>query len=324
MNVIRSLAAFILFAVILLIGPHHVFAEIFNRVVAIVNNDVITLHELNHKIIQMTGSTADDLREQDEKSYFETREKILELMIDEKCAQEKIRELEIKVLPKEIDAAIENTKKNNRWTHEDLVARLKTEGVTYEEYRDKIKTDLEHHRLINAQVKAKIIIREEEITRYYEEHKEDFSTKETVHLAGIFLIRKNPRDAEEIRELKTKGEGILTRLRNGEDFGELARQFSQGPGADEGGDLGIFETVQLDQELKNAVEGIGAGEFTDLIVRPNGIQIIMLIDKQRGEVQSIEEVRDVIHAILYQEEVNKRYESWIRELRKEAYTRIIF
>lgn len=324
MNAIRSITIFLFSAFIGGISPQHGSADIFNRVVAIVNDDVITLHELNQKMKQMTGSTADDLKDQDEKTYLETRRKVLELMIDEKCAQEKIRELGIKVPPKEIDAAIENIKKNNRWTHEDLVARLKKEGMTYEEYRDKIKIDLERFMLINAQVKSKIIIREQQITQYYEEHKDDFSTEETVHLAGIFLIRKNPKDPEEIRELRPKGEDLLERLRNGENFEELAKKFSQGPGADEGGDLGIFRTIQLDPELRKAVEAIEVGGFTDLIIRPNGIQIIKLIERQKGEVKSFEEVRDAIRATLYQEEVNKRYMSWIRELRKEAYTKIIF
>ena len=324
MGVIRSLAAFLLFGVIVFFGPHHGSAEIFNRVVAIVNDDVITLYELNKRTKQMTGSTADDLRAQNEKGYLETRRKILELMIEEKCLQEKIRELEIKVETKEIDAVIENMKRNNQWTQEDLVAKLKTEGLTLEEYRDEIKADLERYTLINAQISAKIIIREEEMIRYYEEHKADFSTEDAVRLGGIFLIRKNPNDAEEIRELQQKGEDILARLRNGEDFAELARQLSEGPGADEGGDLGVIEMVQLDPDLKKAIEGLEVGEYTDLITKENGIQIIKLIERQRGGVKPFEEVRDVIHATLYQEEQNKRYTSWIKELRNEAYTRVIF
>lgn len=324
MNVIRSIAVFLVSAVMVVIGPHYGSAEIFNRVVAIVNDDVITLHELNQRISQITGSTGDELRAQDEKRYLETRRKILELMIDEKCAQEKIRDLQIIVSPREIDTAIEDVKRNNQWTHEDLVAGLKEQGITYEEYREKIKSELERHRLINAQVKAKIIIREEEITRYYEEHKGDFRVEETVRLEGIFLIQKDPKDAEEIRQLQMKGEDILARLRQGEDFGDLAKQFSRGPGAEEEGALGVFETVQLDADVKKAIDGIEEGEFTGLITRPNGVQIIKLIERQRGALKPIEDVRDIIYETLYQEEVNTRYESWIGELRKEAYTKILF
>jgi peptidyl-prolyl cis-trans isomerase SurA len=183
---------------------------------------------------------------------------------------------------------------------------------------------LERAELINYQVKSKIIIREEQITQYYEEHKKDFSSEEIVHLAGIFLIQRNPKDEEESRRLKAKGEDILARLKNGEDFAELTKKFSQGPGADEGGDLGTFKADQLEPELRKAVAGLEEGGFTELIIKANGIQILKLIKRQEAEARLFEEVKETIYATLYQEEVNRRYEAWIQELRKETYTKIIF
>ncbi len=324
MIVLRSIGFFIFVALLLAVCPYDLHAETLNRVVAIVNDDVITLYELNQRMREMTGSTPEDMRSENEQRYLETRRKILELMIDEKCAQDRIRELGIKVSEKEIDSAIETIKRRNSWTQEDLLAMLKNEGITWEAYRDRVKTDLERYTLINAQVKSKIIIREEEIVRYYEENKADFGSEESVHLAGIFLIGKNTGDEEEYRELKRKGEDILSRLKNGEDFGKLAKELSQGPGADEGGDLGTFKTLELEPALREALEGIEEGGFTDLIPRANGLQIIKLIKRQRAQVKSFEEVKDTIYDTLYREEVNKRYMDWIRELRKESYTKVIF
>jgi peptidyl-prolyl cis-trans isomerase SurA len=320
----RSIGLFFLFAVILVSGAYRVSAEVFNRVVAIVNDDVITLYELNQKIRAVTGATAEQLREKDEERYLEAREKILQFMIDDKCAQEKIQEMGIKIPPERIDERIEMIKRRNRWTHEDLLAALKQEGITFEEFREKIEKDLERTELINYQVKSKIIVRDEQITQYYEEHKKDFSTEEKVHLAGIFLIQRDPKDEEESLRLKAKGEEILTKLKNGDDFASLCKKFSQGPGADEGGDLGSFKVDQLDPELRKAVAGIEEGGVTDLIIKPNGIQILKLIKRQKAEAHPFEEVREDIYATLYQEEVNRRYEAWIKELRKETYTKIIF
>ncbi len=324
MKALRPIGLFFLAAVIFVSSPHRVSGEVFNRVVAIVNDDVITLYELNQKIRLVTGTTAEALREKNEEEYLEARRKILQFMIDEKCAQEKIQEMGITIPPERIDGRIEMIKKRNRWTHEDLLAVLKQEGITIEELREKIKTDLERAELINYQVKSKIIIRDEQITQYYEEHKKDFSTEEKVHLAGIFLIQRNPKDDEESLRLKAKGEEILTRLKNGEDFAALTKNFSQGPGADEGGDLGSFKVDQLDPELKKAVAGIEEGGVTDLIIKPNGIQILKLIKRQKAEAHPLEEVREDIYTTLYQQEVNRRYEAWIQELRKETYTKIIF
>lgn len=320
----KGILAFSVLLVIFFFCLESVCAEIFNRVVAIVNDDVITLHELNQRIKEMTGSKAADLKLRDEQKYLEARRQILEMMIDERCAEVKIRELEINVAPREIDAAIEKVKLNNRWTHEDLVDRLTKRGITYEKYRENVKSDLERLKLINTQVKSKIIIREEQLKQYYEEHKADFNTEETVHLAGIFLMGKNPKDEKEFREMRMKGEDILSWLKEGEDFAELARTFSQGPGADEGGNLGTFKTAQLEPELRKMVEATPVGGFSDLIIRPNGIQIIKVVNKRGGEEKTFEEVKDAIHSVLYQKEVNKRYASWIRQLRKDSYTRITF
>jgi peptidyl-prolyl cis-trans isomerase SurA len=104
----------------------------------------------------------------------------------------------------------------------------------------------------------------------------------------------------------------------------LAKEFSQGPGADEGGNLGAFKADQLEPDLRKALEGIEAGQVTDLIIKENGIQIIKLIKRQKAQARPLEEVRETIYATLYQQEVNKRYMAWIKELRKESYTKIIF
>ena len=324
MKSFRSIGLFLLIAMALLLGTHPVSAQVFNRVVAIVDDDVITLYELNKRIKEMTGSTAEALRDRDEDRYLQTRRKILDIMIDQKCAERKIEELGIKVSPEQVDQAIETVKKRNRWTHENLLAMLKREGITYEEFRDNIETELQRNELINSQVRSKIIIREEQILQYYNENQKDFGSQEKVQLAGIFLIRKNPKDEDEFRGLKAKGKAILARLKNGEDFTGLVKKFSQGPGADEGGNLGTFKTDQLDPELRKALGGIEEGQVTDLVIKESGIQIIKLVKRERAQARPLEEVRETIQATLYQQEVNKRYVTWIKELRKETYTKIIF
>ena len=324
MNRTRSTGVLIVVSVIMLLCAHYVSAETLNRVVALVNNEVITLHELNQKIKEMTGSRPEDLSLLDQNRYLETRRTVLELMIDERITLDKIQELGIKVLPRQIDAAIESIKKDNRLTQEDLKAKLEKEGITLERYREKIKKDLEHHRLINFEVRSKIIIREEHIEEYYRKHKKEFSSEGEVYLAHIFLVRKNPGDDEEIRELYKKGEKIITKLRMGDDFGELARKFSEGPGASEGGDLGVFKTEQLEPELRKVLEALPEGGFSELMERPNGIQIILLKKREEAEVKPLEEVRDAIFGILFREEVDKRYKPWIKELREKSYTKIIF
>ncbi len=299
-------------------------AEMCNRVVAVVNNDVITLYELNNRMKEMTGVAAEELMRKNEAMYRDARQKILELLIDEKIAQAKIKELRIQVSEKQVDNFLEKMKRDNQWTQEDLVAGLEKEGLSYEKYRERIKRDIERAQLIEYEVRSKIIIREEAIQKYYEEHKGTFGVAENVHLAGIFLMRRNLKSEEEMRELYRKAQDISAKLKAGADFGQMAGTYSEGPGARQGGDLGQFTVEHLEAGLKSVVEALPEGGVSDPLVRPNGIQIIKVVKKQTGKIRSLEEMKEAIYGILYQEEVNRRYQNWIKELRESAYTRVIY
>jgi peptidyl-prolyl cis-trans isomerase SurA len=311
-------------AMVALPGFHHAAGETLNRVVAIVNDDLVTLYELNKKIQALTGLTPVELRGQNEENYYKVRSQILELLIDEKITRGKIQEMGIEVDQKEIDNAIEKMKSDNKWTQEDLVSRLQSEGLSLEKYRENMKGELERIRLVNLEVRSRILIRKEMMTQYYEENKDRFNEEMKVHLASIFLLPKNPDDEKESLEIEKKSGDILARLKAGEDFKDLARKFSQGPGAEDGGYLGVFKLDELNPGLKKILEVIPEGGFSDLIIMPKGIQIIMMVKKDGGKAKSFEDVEDAIYGILYQEEIDKRYKAWIKELRERSYTKIIF
>jgi peptidyl-prolyl cis-trans isomerase SurA len=299
-------------------------AEVHNRVVAIVNDDLITLHELNHRMKQMTGVDPSEMRRQDEERFLETRRAVLDILIDEKVANEKIRELKIEVTPKEAESAIEKIKKDNGLTQEDLVVSLKERGMTFEEYRQRVVNDIERLRLIQSEVKSKIILREEEIRNYYAENKEEFTVQERIHLAAIFLKQEDASSGGDASALMNKAKDIIERIKAGADFTDLAKKYSQGPGAEEGGDLGFFKISQLDPELQNIARRLSTGDLSDPIKRYFGLQIIKVLEKDEARTKSYEEVRNAIYDKLYREEINKRYASWIKELREKAYTKVIF
>ena len=137
-------------------------------------------------------------------------------------------------------------------------------------------------------------------------------------------MARDPKDREEMGLLNRKGREVLERLKAGEDFGELARVFSQGPWVAEGGDLGVFSEEELDPGLRKIVESIPEGGFSDLIERPNGIQIVRVIRRFGGAIKPLDDLRNAIYEILYRQEVNRRYTAWIEDLRERSYTKIIF
>ena len=300
------------------------FADVCNRIVAFVNDEVITLFELNKKVREVTGVDPADLEHRDPDEYRQTCRKVLDLIIDDRLTLQKVREFNIKVADKEVDAAIEEVKKTNNFTQDDLLISLKRQGLTYESYRRSIGNDIEKARLVNYEVKSKIIVREELLKAYYDEHLEEFTTKKKVHLATIFLRQKDPSNKSESRLLERTMREILDRLERGESFAELAARFSEGPGAEEGGDLGFFLPTQLDPAITALVESMSPGQVSGPIVRPSGVQIITLLGIREKKVKPLEEVKGAILEILYKHEIDKRYQAWIKELRETAYTKIVF
>lgn len=300
------------------------FAETTNRIVAVVNDNVITLHELHKTMKEMTGVEPSLLRERNQRQYDDARRKVLEQLIESRISLDKIREIGIEVKDGEVDAAIERIKQDNHWSQKELEARIKDKGLIWEEYRRKVKEDLQKQKLVNFEVKSRIIIRDEQIEAYYEEHQDRFQRKPGVELATIFLLRKKPNEPNEQAELEKRAEALIEEIRNGADFAELARKHSEGPGAREGGYLGRFDPKQLEPEIRKAIEGTPEGGISDPIVKANGVQIIQVLDKGGTGVMPLDKVRDAIYRTLLQEEINRRYAEWIQELKENAYTKVLF
>ncbi len=297
--------------------------DLNNRVIAYVNNEIITTYEMNKRMQEFTGQMPEELKRQDEKKYAQLFQQILDDLIDEKLSQMKVRELGIAVAEKQVEAAIENRNKDLGWTREGLLAELKKAGLTYEKYSANVKKELEWGRVIEAEVRSKILIKEEKIRQYYQDHLSEFKVEDQVHLADIFLIRENPEPEEKALKLKETLEEIQKKIAKGADFGELAKSYSQSPGAESGSELGSFKMSQLDPELQRVLEGLTEGEVGGPLVRPNGIQLVKLIKREKGKAKSFEEAHDAIYNILYQEEVKTRYTAWIKELRENSYVKII-
>ena len=296
-------------------------AENSNRVVAFVNDDVITLHELNNKIIELTGKTSEELRSESGEDFFKIREEILDLIIDEKIIKAKVVELGMEVTKNEVDEYIEYRKEVLKMTQEDLIKKLEDEGMSYESFYNSMKLDLERSNIIDSEIRSKLIITEDDMLDYYKQHREDYLKEAKVHIASIFLT--SDAVTADIESMKQKGKEILERLKNGEKFDVLAKEFSDGPGAEDGGDLGFIPVSQIDPRIYAVIKDMDVGDVSDLVIRGNSIQIIKLIEKMEDQLVPFEEVKDGIYQAMYNEEIEKRYQSWVEELRDGYYVKKI-
>jgi len=323
-NGAKLILSFKLLLILSTLTPCHLWAEITNRIVAIVNSDIITLHELDTSIKRLTGLRIKGLQLKDETDFYEVRRTVLDNLINEKIAKQQIIRLGIKVTKKDVEEAIEKVKRQNNMTQENLIYSLKLQGITLKEYKEKLKREIERFKLVDYEVKSKIVITEENVREYYQRHSKEYTEAGKVRLARVFLKVRNPDDNEEIAQVKDLGREILGGLKEGRDFFEMVRIYSQGPAAQDGGDLGWIKLSQLEPELRKKIAKLSPGEHTDLDLAPSGFQIIKLIEEKKARIKPFEEIRVAIYSKLYKEKVEKRYTTWLNKLKERSFIKVIF
>ena len=300
-------------------------AETVDRIVAVVNDDVITLNELNKVLkpyIQQIR-TLGYLPEKEKQMIFKVRQSVLDRLIDEKIEDQEIKRAKIEISEHQIDQAIERIKESHYYTDEDLRTGLATEGMSMKEYRKQIKDQILRAKLVNLNVKSKIVITKEDIKAYYEKHLDQYGGKQKYHLRNIIMRAPELSDSDKRLEIKAKMDEIYEKLKAGQSFEDLAKKYSQSPAASDGGDLGLFEFDALSPKLQKALKNIKPGGFTPVLNTDQGFQIFFLQKIVKTSGKPLEAVSSEIENILYDKITDDKYRQWIEGLRKQAVIRII-
>jgi peptidyl-prolyl cis-trans isomerase SurA len=287
-----------------------------DRVVASVNNEVITWSELRKAIEfdrqeELKGLDGDE-RENTIRRY---ERQVLNDLIDLRLQIQEARRLGLDVSPSEVEGAIEDIKKKYGITREELLNSLKAEGLTEESYRKELSEQILLAKVINLEVRSKIVISDREIEEYYKENKEIYN-KERVRIRQIFLRRSGNGS---IKDIQKKVEEIIKRLEAGEDFSDLARELSEDRGGKNGGDLGYVEKGTILKEVEDVAFSLKVGEVSKPFWSARGLHIIKVEDRIES---GLDEAKERIRQILFQKAFQKRYEDWIKSLREKAYIEI--
>ena len=298
-------------------GSATLFADVVDRVVAKVNDEVITLYELEQaeeSLVRQMGEEVPAGRK------AEVRRKMLDQLITKKLIDNQARSLGIAATDTDVDNALNDVLSRGGITEEGLHKSLASQGISYEEYRKDLRDQIEKARLISMEIQSKIDLSEERLKNYYYEHIDDYTGRAGVRIGLIFLRRG---DYGTKGSLKARAEELQLRLDTGEPFEELAALFSEGPAAANGGDLGFIESGSLSPLIAEAIAPLSEGEVSAPVASAAGTHFIKLVERSDGEKRSFEKVRDQIHEILYNQEAEKRFNRWIQELKKKAFIEIL-
>ncbi len=294
---------------------------LFDEIIAVVNNDVILKSEL--ELQRSTLETA--LIEQLEgaellEAIEEGQANLLRDMIDQSLLVQKAEEFGIDG-DLEVVRTMEQLRQDYDFeTLEDLEAAIVAQGDSVEEYREMIRTRYVAEVLLGQEAYRQIIITTEEAREYYEANTEEFDSPPGVRIQEIVVL-KDPNDPDG-EEKRAKAEAALARVRDGEDFQEVAFEESEVSTAELGGDLGFFETGALSPIYAEPAADLGRNEVSEIIDLPDAYLILKLVDRHDGGIRVFELAMNEIQQYLASLEYPEARRTYIEELRAESFIEV--
>ena len=291
---------------------------VVDRIVAVVNQEVITLSEVEKWVgpFQEEIQAGDRLerKEQVRQVYW----KVLEKLIETKLVDQEAKKSGVKVTNKEIDGALEEVKRRNAATQEDLERALAKEGLTLEGYKKEIEKRLQRTKVINWAVKVESQPGEKEWRDFYQKNIDRYRTDESYRPSQILFLVSKENTPEEIREIRKKCEKVLERVKGGEDFGEMALLYSKDVSAKDRGDLGYFKRGELLPELEKEALRLRVGEISGIIRTNIGFHILKLCDRKGVTPPPFEEVYEKVKADYREKEMETAFLQFISKLREKS------
>jgi peptidyl-prolyl cis-trans isomerase SurA len=323
------LSSFLLF---FLLAPLSYGDHLVDRVVAVVNDDVITLSELEkmgREFFERIKAKAP--AGEVDRALEKAREDVLSSLVDKFIVRQQAEKLSISVAEQELDTAIDQMLARNNGTIDDFRRELAAMNISEQEYRDNLRDQILQSKLISREVRSRIVIIEEDIQAYYQKEYTQEKGEGGYYILQIGFTWRNTVTLKKAgfdtkKEAREKAEEIRVRVLDGESFMELAKSYSNLPSAADGGDIGLFKKDEMAAYMKDVILAMHPGEISPIVETGNAFQFFKLLSMRDGDIvvkAPYESVREEIRDILYRQEMEEQYKTWVQSLREGAYIKIL-
>jgi len=293
-----------------------------NGIVAVAEDKIITVADVSREIgplvrqIQADSQSPKDFEER----LTSLQDSVIQDLIDRVLIIKEFRKDEKKNIPSiYIDNAIADRIAGQfEGDRSKFLAYLKARGTTQLDFRREIEEDIIFHYMQGEQRKSQSIVSPVRIETFYTENKDQFYREDEVHLRLIQLTRS---DGETDATLLAQASQIMARLKNGEKFEELAKEYSRDARRARGGDWGKLKRSDFRKEFSDVAFGLKAGEASEPLLLPEGCFILFAEERKYAGIQPIDEVRDQIERILIQQMSRASHERWLERLRRNGYVK---
>ncbi|MCK9986459.1 MAG: peptidyl-prolyl cis-trans isomerase SurA [Azoarcus sp.] len=259
-----------------------------DRIVAVVNNEVITTLELRERVQQAQRQLARQGTALPPADVFERQ--VLERLVLERAQQQLAAETSLKVDDATLERAIGRIADNNRMSMTDLRLALEKDGITWNRFRDQIRSEILLTRLRERDVDSRIVVTDAEIENFLANNADALSGEE-FHVAHILVRVPEGATMQQQSERLARAENVVERLRAGEDFGRIAASYSDAPDGLSGGDLGWRGRDRLPVLFADAVRQMQPGEVSKVIRSPAGFHIVKLVERRGGAAAGLQQMQ---------------------------------
>ena len=309
---------------------------VVEEIVARVNNEIVTRTEY----IRSRDQLKQEIQQQDpanaDRIFSEKQRDVLRDLIDQQLLLQKGKDLGITGDTELIKRLDEMRKQMNLETMEDLEKAAEAQGASYEDFKQTMRNQIITQRVIGQEVGSKLAMNKDDEKKFYEQHRAEMEHPEQVRLSEILIAPKTPgksaastgakpeppTEAETEAALaaaKVKAEDLLDQIHKGAKFEDLARKYSDGPSAKDGGDLSYFKRGTMPKELDDKVFALKTGEVSDVIRTKQGYVILLAAEHQMAGIPSLKEVEPRIQDALYMEKLQPALRAYLSTLREQAY-----
>ncbi len=305
---------------LLVVLPSLARAELVDRVAAVINNDIITLSEVEGRI----GPEFNRVRaEPDAAKRAALKEELLkkgvDLLIGEKLMENQVKELNIEVADSEIELGMDDVKKQNNISGEQFEQLLAQEGYTLASYKAFMRKHLARLKLVNLKVRSKVKISEEDLKAEYARWSHDEASEFEVHARHLLVQVAAKATPEQVEAAHVKALALMNEAKQpGVDFGELAKKKSEGPSAADGGDLGFFKRGVMMADFERAAFTLPAGGISEPIRTKFGWHVLKVEERKALAAPPLDEVKDQLRERMLRGQLEKYTDQYVQELRAGA------
>jgi peptidyl-prolyl cis-trans isomerase SurA len=300
---------------------------VIEEIVARVNSSIITRNDLE-KAKEQIVSEAREKGEDPEQALAKHQADMLRDLIDQKLLIQKAAELDITGDTELIKRLDEMRKQMGLSSMEDLEKAAAAQGISYEDFKQNLRNSIVTQAVIGREVGSHINIPNEEIQKFYDDHKKELDRPESVVLSEILIAPTKPAKEgeaapdptpEQIAAAEKNANDILADLKKGAKFDEEARKFSDGPTAQQGGQLGEFRRGTLAKELEDKTFALKAGEITDPIRTKQGFVILKVDQHTPAGIPPLKDVMQNVQEAIYLQKLQPALRAYLTKLREDAF-----